>query len=431
MQSDDQYIDKPDDFSRKVGEKLREHQMPVGPDVWDSLTGKFPPQKKRMPPFLPWAAVGVAVVALVLFFLTDVFNPEQEKVRELVDISDVREDRGLAEIAEPMEVPGPSTESSKPGEVQKSAQVSIPPLIALSEKKHHPEKVGVSEETQYQEVVTELTAMEEPEEIKVQEKVTKDETVITSETKILPEDEFLAENQLSVPPQEHLTRRGIMAALGGGTTPLDFLLMEYDADGPVYDFLPGGGFGTENGLGSGSGYNLLKPGDYTDIVHHLPLSFSLTANFPVSNNLALETGLSYTYLFSRFKRNDQLIYRATLQQHYIGIPVNLRYITWENDAWSIYLLGGASIEKGLRSIYKQEIEQNGGIVYHTKVYSGIDGFQFSAQGGAGFSYRLHNNLDLFGEPRIVYYFKNNQPMSARTENPLIFGLNIGIRLQFK
>ncbi len=99
---------------------------------------------------------------------------------------------------------------------------------------------------------------------------------------------------------------------------------------------------------------------------------------------------------------------------------------------SIYLLGGgATIEKGIRAFYKQEIEGNGGIVHHTHVYNRIAGLQFSAQGGAGFSYRLQNNLHLFGEPRLLYYFRNNQPMSARTENPLIFGLNIGVRIQFK
>ena len=59
MQSDDKYIDKPDDFSRKVGVKLREHQMPVDSGVWDSLTERFPSSKK---PVFMYSSHGIGVV---------------------------------------------------------------------------------------------------------------------------------------------------------------------------------------------------------------------------------------------------------------------------------------------------------------------------------------------------------------------------------
>lgn len=462
MGSDDKYIGKPDDFSRKVGEKLREHQMPVDPDVWDSLKDILPPRKKPVPVYWAWAAAGVAVVVVALLFLLNPFadeplltehsqprkqvkqemvvpaiipdniekqadeqvgkqvgkysnRPNEKKISEASDLTQAVDKNRMKseEIVKPAES-SKMAESSKPGRVTEPAEIA--------------EQVEASKST----LISESIEIARPEEtVSVPEKMPDPEEPVKSGTKGLPAEGLLAENDFSLPIQEQRGLRSLIAALGSGGAPLDFSLGSFDADNPIYDSpFPGGELNNGDGVGSSDKYNLLTPGDYTDIEHRLPVSFSLTADFPISKNASMETGLSYTYLFSRFRRNDNFIYRGTLRQHYIGIPVNLRYTVWQNETWNIYLLGGGSIEKGLRSVYKQEIEQNGDIVYHTNVYSRIDGFQFSAQGGAGFSYRLHNNLSLFGEPRLVYYFKNNQPMSARTENPLIFGLNMGIRIQF-
>lgn len=445
MQSDDKYIDKPDDFSRKVGVKLREHQMPVDSGVWDSLTERFPSSKKPVFIYWSWAAAGIAAMALVLLFLfnplvdepllTEHSQPKKQIQQEAVvpevisDETDNRTDKELDLRQKPTETTG-LAEASKPIEREKSTEITKPEEVMIPERTTKPDVTGVLAAT------VKLEEFSAPERTPYPGEIVKTDTVGFPEqeppVEELLREEFLAENDLSSPVQKQQGVRSLIAALGSGGTPLDFSLGSYDADYPQYDHhFPGGEFNDGNGLGSGADYNVLNPGDYTEVVHRLPVSISLTADFPVAKDMSLETGLSYTYLFSRYRRNDDFIYRGTLRQHYIGIPVNLRYTVWQNDAWNVYLLGGGSVEKGLRSVYKQEIEHNGGIVYHTNLYSRIKGFQFSAQGGVGFSYRLQGNLSLFGEPRIVYYFKNNQPMSARTENPLIFGLNMGIRLRFK
>jgi hypothetical protein len=443
MRSDDQYIDKPDDFSRKVGEKLREHQMPVGPDVWDSLAEKLPPRKKTVSGSWSWVAAGVAVVVLAILFL---WNPVDDGPL-LTENSQSTEDTQSAEYT-----PSPKQKAQEEvvpdiihDDIKSSTGKKLDPDQIVGSSRRILKKTGETGKIPKQEKTSKQEELLRPEEFPKSGEVIQSDEMSPEKT---PEPEknqkpeeipkleksvqttAFAEQIGSSEPDQTEKPRSLMAALGSGGFPLDFSLGGYDAD-KVYDNFPGGEYNDGSGVGSGGDYNLLNPGDYTDVVHRLPVSFSLTADFPIAKDITLETGLSYTYLFSRYRRNDQFIYRGTLQQHYIGIPLNLRYTVWQNDAWDVYLLGGTSIEKGLRSIYKQEIEHNGSIVYHTKIGSSIDGFQFSAQAGAGFSYRLQGNLSLFGEPRIVYYFNNNQPMSARTENPLIFGLNMGIRLRFK
>ncbi len=431
MQSDDKYTDNPDDFSREVGEKLREHQMPVGSDIWNSLAEKLQPRKGRVIVFWPWAAAGVAAVALVWFFL---LNP-------WVDEPLLTQNSSLPEQAGQLSIPLQSIPHSKENHANKELitkqtvnEDSDKLTKKEKERKRSKHERAVNQQNKVNENgVGRLTKISETEESEESAEIIKSQEVAESIESSMPEETMpLAENLLSSPIQKHRKQYSLMAALGSGNALLDLSLENYNVDNPIFgDYSPGDKGESSGGIGSGVEYNLLSPEDYTNIEHRPPVSFSLMVDFPIDKNISLEAGLSYTYLFSRFSRNDHFIYRATLQQHYVGVPLNLKYTMWQNDAWRVYLFGGGSIEKGLRSVYKQRIERNGGVVYHTNVHGDIDGFQFSAQGGAGFSYRLRDNLALFGEPRIVYYFQNNQPMSSRTENPLIFGLNMGIRIQFK
>lgn len=412
MQSGKKEMEKRDDFSRKAGEVLREHRVPVDPGVWDALAKKLPPRERRVPAYLPWGVAGVAAALLAMVLLLDPFAEEKGVEPLLTRESElpafVPPGPGIAakDVA-----PEGETKSIPPHVTPEGDTKSIPPYVEPVKRE---DAVSIAEVIQ-PEQVQETAVFAELVEPAVQ--VTEKESMDSLRT---------------VKTQEQAPR-SLIAALGsgGGLSGMPFGGLSGD-EASYSDYFPGDELGSHNGSGGepSNKYNLLTPGDYTETEHRPPVSFSLMAGIPITNNLGLEAGVSYTYLFSRFRRTDQFVYRGTLHQHYIGIPVNLRYNVWQKDAWQVYVWGGGSIEKGLWSVYKQEIEHNGGIVYHTETRGRIDGFQFSAQGGAGFSYRLQDNLHLFAEPRLIYYFKNNQPVSARTENPWVFGLGMGIRIQF-
>jgi hypothetical protein len=434
MQSDDNNnIERLDRFSLEVGKKLREHRMAVDPGLWEILSDRLPSRNRRFPAYWGWSAAGVAILLLGLLLFLNPFTdgpviempqpiPDNGRKTELqfripVGKADIQK-KDMTEAQQLF-----TQESSLQRQKMRKSESVVSRRISsgmgeLTEKEH------LRAETSLEEVPT-------PAEVVEQDK--------TSKSTVTEPDgdsaELLsAEDYPALPVHTKDSRlHSFLLALGSGNSLPDISPGEYDGSESFYydNPVPGIGFSNDADAGRGEKYNLLTPGDFTEIMHHLPVTISLTTDFPVGNNVSLETGLSYTYLFSRFRRNDQLVYRGTLQQHYIGVPLNLRYQMWQNDSWTLYLLGGATVEKGIRSIYKQEIEEQGNVVHHTHVYNRIAGLQFSAQGGAGFSYRLQNNLHLFGEPRLLYYFRNNQPMSARTENPLIFGLNIGVRIQFK
>ena len=433
MHSGNRDIEKVDDFSREVGETLREYRMPVDADVWNSLVESLSAPRKKIPVYWIWSVAGVAALLLGFFFFLNPLSDERavEMVQENPENMGKQPDIPVSEpVFTQKEESSARTLVAQEAPLQKSemkkADVSF---RASSDIWKAADSESLLSEAVSEDISTQAAFLEPD-----MPEVSSAEAT-PAEQDVNPAALYLAADSLSLPvqTQDSQKQHSFLLALGSGNSLPDITFGGYDGNESFYYDNPvsGGGFPNDSETSQGEKYNLLTPGDYTEIVHHLPVTISVTTDFPVGANVSLETGLSYTYLFSRFRRNDQLTYRGTLQQHYIGIPVNLRYQVWQNDSWSLYLLGGATVEKGIRSIYKQEIEQQGDVVHHTEVYNRIAGLQFSAQGGAGFSYRLQNNLHLFGEPRLLYYFKNNQPLSARTENPFIFGLNVGLRIQFK
>ena len=169
--------------------------------------------------------------------------------------------------------------------------------------------------------------------------------------------------------------------------------------------------------------------EYGDIDCSLPLSFGVTVRKDLSRYIGVETGLVYTYLASRMTRGGKTSYNSWLNLHYLGVPVNLVVKLWSNPKWNIYMSGGVMLEKGLRSKQTQEEFSLSGV--ETLVEKkGISGVQWSLNGSAGVSYRLHRDWSIYLEPRISYYFDNDQPVSIRTENSVIIGLGAGFRFEF-
>ncbi|MDR2917730.1 MAG: PorT family protein [Tannerella sp.] len=186
---------------------------------------------------------------------------------------------------------------------------------------------------------------------------------------------------------------------------------------------PGESLGNGSGLGSGN-YNNNEGNNYedeiTDMTHSIPISAGITVRKKLNKTLGLETGLIYSFLSTDMEIRGNRSYDATLNLHYLGIPVNLIVDLWNNRRWNIYVSGGGMAEKGLQSVYKR---------YDTygKEKNSISGLQWSLNGGIGVSYNFFKDMNLYVEPGVSYYFDNNQPISKRTEDPFNFNLRIGLR----
>ena len=174
-------------------------------------------------------------------------------------------------------------------------------------------------------------------------------------------------------------------------------------------------------------YNsIMSPQSFSDVHYSLPLSVGLKIRNKFSEILSIETGLIYTYLQTDFSNSGFTTTDARLGLHYLGIPLSLNMKVWNNPKWEVYISGGGTIEKGLRSIY-QQTQNNTYQTWVTTAQTNIDGLQFSANSALGVGYKIMPKIGIFFEPQFSYYFQNNQPISIRSHQPAVFSMQVGLR----
>lgn len=169
--------------------------------------------------------------------------------------------------------------------------------------------------------------------------------------------------------------------------------------------------------------------DYSEADYALPLSFGVMARKNFNDRLALESGLVYTYLSSRFAASGSLARTARLELHYIGIPLNLVVYAWNHPRWNVYFTAGGMVEKGVKSFYTQQVFREGQQAVLSRE-EGIGGVQWSLNFSAGAEYRFYKAWSFYLEPRLSRYFDNDQPASYRTAHAWNVGLSGGIRYAF-
>lgn len=422
MPFDDKNIHSLDDFSLHVSEKLKNHTLPVDADVWQGIEEKLPPARRTVSGVW-WWAVSAAAVVIALLFLIQPFLLRELENEEFVSQQPATETTSANEIS-----PESNQERLSPAKTENTS---------LYAQKNAPSKQVVAKRERVNKQQPSLIAEYLRNRLRENESSKSQESIISHQekTKETPRDAAVSEQQSPISTPKATPSGGsenklkketnLIARLGGGAGGFgaDFgsNRSELYANAPI---------GTELGGDKTSEQSSLTPSDYSDIHHLPPISVSLMAEFPLNDVWSIETGLMYSFLASKYKKNNGNIYTGTLNLHYVGVPVNVKVNLFQNDLWRIYLLSGGSVEKGISSVYKQTIQYQNRPDEHLAKRTSIKGWQLSSHVAAGFDYKINENIRLFGEPHIIYYFNNNQPMSARTENPLTFGLNMGVRIQF-
>lgn len=169
----------------------------------------------------------------------------------------------------------------------------------------------------------------------------------------------------------------------------------------------------------------------TETYYGIPVSVGLGAKINLTKRWAVSAGINYTYLTSKFDGNyinvsDDVIVsvlpaRIRNIQHYIGIPVSVYYDIIEHNFINFYAHAGGAIEKCISNKYEVQTDP---IIYHTQAAEGV---QFSANVGIGVEFMLGKHVGIYLDPSLRYYFRNNQPKSIRTAQPLMLGFEAGFR----
>ena len=159
--------------------------------------------------------------------------------------------------------------------------------------------------------------------------------------------------------------------------------------------------------------------DTKDVTHHdMPISIGLTASYSVTPRIALASGLVYTLATSSFQHGASMP-KETQTLHYVGIPLNLSYTIWSNNWLRTYVMAGAQADMNVKATLKADGHK-----------SDIDNdrAQFSVTGGAGVQLNVAQQLGVYVEPGVRYYFDNGSAVQTIfKEHPTNFSLQVGLR----
>lgn len=421
MSAETEHKEQLDLFSLKVKQKLEDHRLPVDSGCWEQIEAKVS-ERPRLSLWRigGWATAAAAVIALLLLIRlgSPIPAPDAGSQENGFVADKVEPEVGQAE---PDKVDLPDTAGSDAIPRQARERVARPTKRATV--------VARIDTIAWEDTSVDEAEVRLPAEVAISKPTAKTPSVHHRG----PEPERSRTRDLIAvadKPKEKGGKWQVGANMGTGghvSLGLNFQGDESQDGLNSNDPIPGHPFppiDSKPELDMGR-----KPEAFSNVDCAPPLSFGFTVRKNLNNRIALESGLVYTYLYSKMNESGSVGYRATLGLHYLGIPVNLVVKLWDNPNWNVYVSGGFMVEKGLRSLYHLKAYRLDEHKTET-VRSGIHGLQGSLNLSVGVSYRIYRDWSLYLEPRYSYYFDNNQPVSYRTENTTLIGVGAGVRFEF-
>jgi len=169
----------------------------------------------------------------------------------------------------------------------------------------------------------------------------------------------------------------------------------------------------------------------TNVKHHSPLSFGLTVSYNITNNLALVSGVDYTFLSSEWETNGTYHSKTKQYLHFVGVPLAL---SWQFARWKdlhFYTSAGGMAEVNVAGRLKTRNftgDELMGIDYN---HIRMKKVQYSLDGRIGVAYPLWKFISLYGEAGASYYFDTGSSIETiRTEKPFNLNFQAGFRLGF-
>ena len=175
-----------------------------------------------------------------------------------------------------------------------------------------------------------------------------------------------------------------------------------------------------------------------EMEHGQPVSFGITVSKTIVDRLSVETGLVYTYLFSRAKNTSVDFQNQETQHfHYLGVPINLNYNFANIGRLGLFASFGGMVEKDVYGEFRStgqnvstELNSTSQGVITTKISQKNP--QISVNAGVGVFYPVYGGFNVYGKVGGTYYFdaKNYEHKTIYADKKIVLDLNAGIRFDF-
>ena len=403
-----------DIFSEAVRNKLIDYSLPVDNDSWEAIEKRLNPvsRKHTLRLWISAIAVAASIALLLLFLPTNKKTYPNETAERLSDHEKII----IPSVTEQETVQQAPTATAGFPKVFRKSQ----PIEQLAENN----------------ITTEVTSKEEitKENSSVPAKEESNATVAENHpAPAVSRIDFGTEEQAPLLIKRK-KQQSIRFSFGSGGSLLakNTASMSFETANSGQNMAYDGAFLSNVNQGTvvlKNAQDFVSNGNYANVTHHLPLSFGVTIKKELNQTFAIESGVVYSFISTTFSKDFPLKSKADLQLHYIGIPLNLHTRLYKSYAsqWEVYLSTGGMVEKGILSHFVKKDFYDDSSVTTTTLNEKIKGLQWSLSLSPGVDYKIHKNYSIYLEPKVSYYFDNDQPESARTEHPVVIGINAGVR----
>jgi len=404
-------MDKENDpFLEIIKDKLDKYTLPVDDDLWDKIEKQLntasPHTTKRQ-----WIAAIAVAASIALLLLLLPINKNKTTNYETADLLSDHEETIISDVLEE-----PITQLVFSQNFETSSVVK---------KSQSPKQLA--ENNLAIEVIPER-------EIAKEENPSTQAETVSEIRRGYPVDnyDFLEER---IPVVKQKKRQSLRLSLGSGGNLVAFNSFEaYQGSNRYYENLSSTDMlffrSAPQEVSESIAKNILANENYPSVNYRLPLSLGVTFKKELNQSFAIESGLVYSFLTTSFSRELPKS-QANLQLHYVGIPMNLHTSIYKDrfSQWEVYLSAGGMVEKGILLHFYQNNYYDDSNNYTRTVTSNekIEGLQWSVGISPGVDFKLHKNYSIYLEPKLNYYFDNHQPESARTQHPIVVGINAGVR----
>lgn len=197
--------------------------------------------------------------------------------------------------------------------------------------------------------------------------------------------------------------------------------------------LVGGSLGTNDTHYSKTGFGPMFAGgtkvpdlveEQTQSEYAFPISFGIGVKYYFTDRLALGTGINWTLLSRSFTGSYKTeTGKFTHEMHYIGVPLNLYCDVFQRKGLQLYVYAGGKAEKAVSNSW-YIYDKSASPICSQKV----KGLQWGVDLGFGVEFKVSEHLALYLDPSVDYWFAGSQPKSIRTEKPLLFSFDGGLRI---
>ncbi len=183
------------------------------------------------------------------------------------------------------------------------------------------------------------------------------------------------------------------------------------------------------------GYGVSGISELSTSTYGVPLTVGLGVRFYLIGGLSIGTGIDYSLLtrtftgkYTEYAAGGEVVRseagNVSHSLQYIGIPVGLYYDVLSFDKLKFYIYGLGEAEYCISNKYTLYASPD------IRCGDKVEKLQYSIGAGLGLEIGLGRSLGLYLDPGLRYYFPCDQPKSVRTDKPVSFSFDAGLRFKF-